>query len=84
MDAATRATHAKQLLDDPLLTEVLDTLEAEAIDAWKRTADDQSELRERLFQMVLANQRLRAKLHSIRDNGLIEANRSVRLASSRP
>lgn len=84
MDAEARATRAKQLLDDALLTEVLDSIEGAAVNAWRQTSTSQQLEREIAWYSIKAAERVRNTLNGIVDNGLIEANRSVRLASSRP
>lgn len=84
MDAAAKALRAKQLLDDELLTEVLDSIEAAAIRAWRTTGSDRQQDREVAYYSIKAAERVRNTLQGIVDNGLIEANRSVRLASARP
>ncbi len=77
-DAVARAEHAKRLLEDALLTEVFDAVEAAAIDVWRRTANAQAEEREIAWQSLKAVERVRNALKGIEDNGLIEANRAVR------
>jgi hypothetical protein len=84
MDAETRAAHARQLLDDPLLSEVLDSIEAAAINAWRTTNSSQQLEREVAWYSIKAAERVRTTLKGLVDDGLIEANRAVRLASSRP
>lgn len=84
MDAETRARRARQLLDDPLLIEVLDAIEAAAVTAWRQTSSAQQLEREVAWYSAKAAERVRNTLEGIVDNGLIEANRSVRLASVRP
>ena len=83
MDASVRAARAKQLLDDPLLIEVLDAVEAAAVNVWRSTSTAQQAEREIAWHSLKAAERVRNALTGIVDNGLIEANRSVRLASSR-
>lgn len=84
MSAESRAAHAKQLLADPLLVEVLDAIEAAAVTAWRSTNTTQQLEREIAWYSIKAAERVRTTLTGIVDNGLIEANRSVRLATSRP
>lgn len=82
-DATARAEHAKRLLADSLLTEVFDEVEAAAINVWRTTGVAQGDVREVAWQSLKAAERVRMTLQGIVDNGLIEASRSVRLASSR-
>ena len=84
MDAEARARHAQQLLDDPLLIETLDAIEAAAITAWRNTGSDRQQDREVAYYSIKAAERVRLTLQGIVDNGQIAANRAVRLASSRP
>jgi len=76
-DDVTRAEHAKHLLADPLLTEMLDSIEQAAIDAWTSTRMDAVEQREMAYQSLKASRRIRDTLKGIVDNGLIEARRAV-------
>lgn len=76
-DAAARAAHAKRLLDDPLLIEMLDEIEKAAIQAWGATGMAQAEDRERAWHSYKAAQRVRLVLQGVVDNGLIEARRAV-------
>lgn len=77
-DATARAEHAKQLLVDPLLVEVLDSIEQAAIDAWAATAMGDSEHREMAYHALKASRRVRDALKGVIDNGLVEARRAVR------
>lgn len=78
IDAEARALQAKRLLDDPLLTEVLDSIEQAAIDAWASTPMDAVELREMAYQSLKASRRIRDTLKGVVDNGLVAASRAVR------
>jgi hypothetical protein len=77
-DATARAERAQQLIDDPLLTEVLDEIEAAAITAWASTAMGDHENREMAYHALKAARRVRETLKGVIDNGLIEARRAVR------
>jgi len=74
-----RAERAKALLADPLLNEVLDSIEAAAISAWASTAMDAVEHREMAYHSLKASRRVRETLKGVVDNGLIAANRAVRV-----
>ena len=76
IDAQSRADHARRLLADEMLVEVLDAIEQAAVDAWKRTGLAQEVDRERVWHSFKASQRVRSTLEGIRDNGLIEASRA--------
>lgn len=78
IDAETRANHAKQLLADPLLTEVLDGIEQAAIDAWASTGMGDAGNREIAYHSLKASRRVRDTLKGVVDNGLVAASRAVR------
>ena len=71
-----RAAQAKRLLDDPLLVEVLDQIEAAAVTVWRSTAAADTDARERAYYTIKASERVRNTLQGIVDNGLIEARRA--------
>jgi hypothetical protein len=77
-DAETRASHAKYLLEDPLLSEVFDEIEKAAVSAWLQTGVGMEAEREFAFHAAKAVGRIRETLKSIVDNGLIAAARAVR------
>jgi regulator of RNase E activity RraB len=77
-DAETRASHAKYLLEDPLLSEVFDEIEKAAVSAWLQTGVGMEAEREFAFHAAKAVYRIRETLKSIVDNGLIAAARAVR------
>ncbi len=78
IDHQARAAQAARLLDDPLLTEILDAIEAAAIKAWASTGQGDEHLREYAFHSLKASRRVRDTLKGVVDNGLIEASRAVR------
>ena len=77
MDAEARAGAAKRLLDDPLMVEVLDSIEAQAILVWRTTPLADTASREIAWHSLKASERVRYALQGIVDNGLIEARRAV-------
>lgn len=77
-DATQRAEQAKYLLGDVLLSEILDSIEQAAVDAWATTAMADVELREMAYHSLKASRRIRETLKSVVDNGLVEAARAVR------
>jgi hypothetical protein len=77
-DATARAEHAKRLIEDPLLTEVLDEVEKAAITAWLSTGAGMETEREFAYQAAKAVGRIRQTLKGVIDNGLVEARRAVR------
>lgn len=80
-DAEARAERAKQLLDDPLLSEVFTAVEDAAINVWRTTGVAQANEREIAWQSLKAVERVRNALKGIVDNGLIEARRAVQPSS---
>lgn len=78
IDEQARAAQAKVLLDDPLLNEVLDSIEAAAIAAWGSTSWDAQDKRETAYHSLKASRRIRDALNGIVDNGLVAASRAVR------
>jgi hypothetical protein len=78
VSAEARAAQARLLLDDALLTEVLDGIEAAAIEAWASTGDDDEAKREFAFHSLKASRRVRDTLRGVVDNGLVAANRATR------
>ncbi len=77
-DPQARAIQAKRLLDDPLLIEVLDAIEAKAIEAWASTSMEAFEHREMAYHSLKASRRVRDTLKGVVDNGLVEASRAIR------
>ena len=77
-DEIARAAQARTLLDDPLLNEVLDEIEAAAIAAWGSTSWDAQAQRETAYHSLKASRRIRDALKGVADNGLVAANRAVR------
>lgn len=79
-DDIVRAAHAKRLMEDSLLVEILDAIEEAAIAAWSSTAMQDNELREMAYQSFKASRRVRDTLKSVVDSGLVaaNANRAVR------
>lgn len=74
-DAATRAAHAKRLMDDPILVEAFGNIRAAAISTWESTKTEQAEQREFAWLTVKVLARIEAELQSIIDNGAIAAKR---------
>jgi hypothetical protein len=72
-----RIRRAEHLLQDELLIEVLDSVKAEAINAWIQTGADDAAKREFAWVLVKAQGRIREVLQGIVDNGLIMAKRAA-------
>lgn len=75
MDKGARASHAKRLMDDPILVEALANIRHAAITAWEATNTAQTDQREFAWLTVKVVNRIEAELQSIMDDGLIAAKR---------
>ena len=64
-----KAEHAKNLLKDPLLQEVLDKMEEEYTVTWRNTKTDETEARELLWQLLWAIGEFRSHLSVIMQRG---------------
>ena len=71
LDARNRAVRAQALVDDPLLKEGFDTLEAAYIAAWRATRPEDQNAREKLYLAVNVIGKLREHLQSVIANGRI-------------
>jgi hypothetical protein len=76
--AESRAAQAQRLLADPFLNEILDSIEAAAIEAWASTPMGDVEHREMAYHSLKASRRVRDTLKGVVDNGLIAASRAIR------
>ena len=81
-ETIAKAEHAKRLMSDPLLVEVLDAIEERAINAWASTAIEDHEHREMAYYALKASRRVRDTLQGVIDNGLVAAARAVRPAGA--
>lgn len=70
-----RATHAKQLLDDPMFREAMETIRAEAISTWEKTSARDTDAREIAWLTVKVLGRIEGVLQSAVDDGRIAAAR---------
>ena len=77
-DDVARMRQAERLLADPLLIEILDSIEQAAIDAWAMTGMEAIEHREMAYQSLKASRRIRETLKGVVDNGLVAASRAIR------
>lgn len=71
LEARSRASRAKTLLEDELLSEGFDNLEARYIEAWRLTAPSDEKAREKLYIAVNVIGKLREHLAAIVSNGKI-------------
>jgi hypothetical protein len=74
-NAEARASHAKRLLDDPVLQEALQKVRDEALKAWETTAARDTEGREWAWLTVKNVDRIKVALESMVDDGKIAAAR---------
>jgi hypothetical protein len=82
-DALTRAARAKELLNDPLLSEALASMEADYIAAWRATRPEQTDDRERLYIAVNQAGVFRDRLNAVVSNGSLaqaELNQLIEVA----
>ncbi len=70
-----KAEHAKNLLKDPLLQEVLDKMEEEYTVTWRNTKTDETEARELLWQLLWAIGEFRSHLSVIMQRGEFHKDR---------
>jgi len=78
-----RAAGAQQLLDNALLTELLDGLEAEATKAWRRSDAHDQAARETAYHDIAAVERLRKALRSLADDGKVAKTQIARETAQR-
>jgi hypothetical protein len=69
LDARNRAVRAQALVDDPLLKEGFDALEAAYIAMWRATRPEDQNAREKLYLAVNVIGKLREHLQSVIANG---------------
>lgn len=77
-DATSRAAHARQLMDDPMLIEALANIRQAAIMTWERTAVADKEGRDMAWMTVKVVRLIEAELESVINNGAIAAARIQR------
>jgi hypothetical protein len=73
LEAQSRALRARQLLDDELIQEAFDGLEAAYTAAWRSSKVDEADAREKLFMAVNLVGKVRDHLISIVSNGKLAA-----------
>ncbi len=71
LEARNRALRAQALVDDPLLKEGFEALEASYIAAWRATTPDNQVAREKLYLAVNVIGKLRDHLQSVIANGRV-------------
>lgn len=78
MDSEQRSIRAKQLMEDPILREVLDGLRDNAILAWSRSKSDETPQREFSWMMVRVIDRIADGFQAIIDDQHITSAALVR------
>ena len=70
------AAHAKRLLEDHILLEAFEQVEADIYTEWRTTAIGDEKQRSDLFHTLKGLERLKARLQAILDDGLVAKSRS--------
>lgn len=71
--AEQRSERANELLDDPLIQHVFDTLEMRYVDAWRASKYDDYGVREQAYERLMALHEFRADLEMIATDSAIKA-----------
>lgn len=79
----TRAAHARELLDNPLLKEALTSWTNELTQVWQNSQLKDSEGREKLYLMLTAAKQLQTYLQTTIDNGKLITAASQGIYSTR-
>jgi hypothetical protein len=69
--AITKGSHAKRLLEDPVLIEAFEQVEAEIFREWKDSFSGNHDSREQLFHTLKGLERLKARLQATLDSGVL-------------
>lgn len=69
-----RAEHAKRLIEDELLNEVLEIIEKEVIAQWEAVPVRDTEGREELWKFYKTAKKFRAILHGVVNSGTLSAH----------
>lgn len=64
-----RALRARQLMEEPLIVEVFETIETQILEQWKSAPARDSEGREKLWMMMKLTDRLKLHFVSILESG---------------
>ena len=76
-----RGQRARLLLEDPLMTEVLDGMEKSYIEAWEKSSETDTAFREKMWALHKLTKELRVQLNVIAQGGKIAAAQLDRLKS---
>ena len=71
-EAIKRSNHAQNLLQDPLLNEVLDRMEHSFIEEWAKSAETDTAYREKLWGLHKLVKELRVQLNIVMQSGKVE------------
>jgi hypothetical protein len=81
--ALRRAERARELLDEPLLREALDAIEAQCFEDWRATTPRDIDSRERLWLMMQLGRRFRQHLESHIESGRLAKGRLAEIERER-
>lgn len=76
MDPITKANHAKRLLEDEVLKEAFEQVEADIYYDWRSTGLSDHQTRADLFHTLKGLERLKARLQAIFDDGVVSKSRN--------
>jgi hypothetical protein len=79
---ARKGSEAKELLENPILAEAFDTLEAEYLKAWRQSKPAETDERERLWLAVALLEEVKRHLRVVVENGVM-AKRDIDKLSGR-
>lgn len=82
LEAQSRAARVQQLLEDEILSEAYDRLEAELISAWIGTPARDTDGRERCWTAIQANRKHKGYLEAIVTNGKLAKAELTELAKT--
>jgi hypothetical protein len=78
-----RAERARELLDEPLLREALEAIEAQCFEDWRTTTPRDVDSRERLWLMLQLGRRFRQHLESHIESGRLAKGRLAEIERER-
>jgi hypothetical protein len=78
-----RAMQAEELLNNPLLSEALDSMEREYLAAWRASKLPDLEERERLWLAMQVLEQMRNHLRIVLENGVVARREIDRIAGRR-
>ena len=78
-----RGERARELLDEPLLREALEAIEAQCFEDWRTTSPRDIDSRERLWLMLQLGRRFRQHLESHIESGRLAKGRLAEIERER-